>query len=143
MSALAGLSFGVPWLLGALVVLPAIWWLLRVTPPAPKRVVFPPFRLLLGLAAPQETPERTPLWLLLLRLLAAALVIIAFAEPTIGRAVKSVGRGPLVLFIDNDWAAAQLWQNRDAAISDALANAASAGRPVAIVPTASVAPPVV
>jgi hypothetical protein len=143
MSALAGLSFGVPWLLGALVVLPAIWWLLRVTPPAPKRVVFPPFRLLLGLAAPQETPERTPLWLLLLRLLAAALVIIAFAEPTIGRAVKSVGRGPLVLFIDNDWAAAQLWQNRDAAISDALANAASAGRAVAIVPTASVAPPVV
>ena len=30
--------------------LPAIWWLLRVTPPLPRRVVFPPLRLLLGLA---------------------------------------------------------------------------------------------
>jgi Domain of unknown function (DUF4159)/Aerotolerance regulator N-terminal len=143
MSALAGLSFGVPWLLGALVVLPVIWWLLRVTPPAPKRVVFPPFRLLLGLNAPQETPARTPWWLLLLRLVVAAIVIVAFAEPTIGRATKAIARGPLVLFVDNDWAAAQLWRNREAAISEALADAANAGRPVAIVPTASASKPLV
>ena len=143
MSALAGLSFGVPWLLGALVVLPVIWWLLRVTPPAPKRVIFPPFRLLLGLNAPQETPARTPWWLLLLRLLVAAIVIVAFAEPTIGRATKGIARGPLVLFVDNDWAAAQLWRNREAAISEALADAANAGRPIAIVPTASASKPVV
>src|SRR5208282_3910589 len=105
MSTLAGLSFGVPWLLAALAVLPVVWWLLRVTPPAPRRVVFPPFRLLLGLSAPQETPARTPFWLLLLRLAAAAIVIVAFAEPTIGRLTRTVGRGPLVLFVDNDWAA--------------------------------------
>ena len=143
MSLFAGLSFGVPWLLAALVALPVIWWLLRVTPPAPRRVVFPPFRLLLGLEAPQETPARTPWWLLLLRLIAAAIVIIAFAEPTIGRGAKSVARGPLVLFVDNDWAAAQIWHNRDAAISEALADAANAGRPVAIVPTVSVSKPLV
>jgi hypothetical protein len=143
MSALAGLSFGVPWLLAALIVLPAIWWLLRVTPPAPKRVVFPPFRLLLGLNAPHETPARTPWWLLLLRLAVAAIVIVAFAEPTIGRATKSAARGPLVLFVDNDWAAAELWRNRDAAISEALADAANAGRPVAIVPTAGASKPLV
>ena len=34
-----------PWILAALIALPAIWWLLRVTPPAPRRVVFPPLRL--------------------------------------------------------------------------------------------------
>ncbi len=143
MSAFAGLSFGVPWLLWALSVLPVIWWLLRVTPPAPRRVVFPPFRLLLGLSAPQETPSRTPLWLLALRLAAAAIVIVAFAEPTIGRMTKMAGRGPLVLFIDNDWAAAQGWKNRDAAISEALADAASTNRAAAIVPTASASPPFV
>lgn len=143
MSVIAGLTFGAPWVLAALALLPAIWWLLRVTPPSPRRVIFPPFRLLLGLAAPQETPARTPVWLLLLRLFVAALTILAFAEPTIGRAVKSAGSGPLVLFIDNDWAAAQAWQKRDAAISDALANAASTGRAVAIVPTAGPTPPVV
>src|SRR5580658_1793895 len=126
MLSLGSFAFASPWLLAALVALPVIWWLLRVTPPAPRRVVFPPFRLLLGLEAPQETPARTPWWLLLLRLIAAASLIAAFAEPTIGRAAKSIARGPLVLFVDNDWAAAQMWRNRDAAISAALADAANA-----------------
>ncbi len=131
------LSFATPWILAALVALPAIWWLLRVTPPAPRRIVFPPLRLLLGLASPEETPARTPLWLLLLRLLTAALIIIALAGPSIGTPPKAAGSGPLVLFIDNDWTAAHAWKAREAAISDALAGAARQGRPVAIVPTAT------
>ncbi len=143
MSAFGGLSFGAPWVLGALVLLPAIWWLLRVTPPAPRRVVFPPFRLLLGLAAPQETPARTPLWLLALRLAVAALVVVALAEPTVGRQATAVGQGPLVLFVDNDWMAAHAWKDRDAAISDALASAARANRAVAIIPTATASAPLV
>ncbi|MGH7055608.1 MAG: BatA domain-containing protein, partial [Stellaceae bacterium] len=43
------LAFASPWLLLALAGLPVIWWLLRVTPPAPRRIAFPPIRLLLGL----------------------------------------------------------------------------------------------
>src|ERR1700679_2972959 len=107
---MTAITFATPWILFALIALPAIWFLLRVTPPAPKRVVFPPLRLLLGLAAPQETPARTPWWLLLLRLFAAALLIVALAGPSIGDAPKSAGRGPLVLFIDNGWTAAHGWQ---------------------------------
>ena len=76
-----GLSFGVPALLLALLGLPIIYWLLRVTPPAPKRIVFPPLRLLFGLISPEETPSKTPLWLLLLRLAATAIAIFALAEP--------------------------------------------------------------
>src|ERR1700679_1053463 len=110
------LTFAAPWVLLALIALPAIWFLLRVTPPAPKRVVFPPLRLLLGLAAPQETPARTPWWLLLLRLFVAALIIVALAGPTIGEAPKSALRGPLVLFVDNGWTAAHAWPAREAAI---------------------------
>ncbi len=143
MSAFGGMGFAAPWVLGALILLPAIWWLLRVTPPAPRRVVFPPFRLLLGLTAPQETPARTPLWLLALRLAAAALVIVALAEPTVGRQTNAMGQGPLVLFVDNDWMAAHAWKDRDAAISEALANAARADRAVAIVPTATGPAPLV
>ena len=66
---LTGLSFGAPYLLYALIGLPVIYWLLRVTPPAPKRIVFPPLRLLFGLKSSEETPARTPWWLLLLRLI--------------------------------------------------------------------------
>ncbi|MGH6872238.1 MAG: DUF4159 domain-containing protein [Rhizomicrobium sp.] len=140
---LAAITFSTPWLLWALVALPAIWFLLRVTPPAPRRVVFPPLRLLLGLAAPQETPARTPWWLLLLRLVAAGLAIVALAGPSIGQAPRSATTGPLVLFVDNGWTAAHGWTAREAAISDALATAARAGRAVAIVPTAGPRAPVV
>jgi hypothetical protein len=138
MEFLSGLSFGVPWILAALVVLPAIWWLLRVTPPLPRRVVFPPLRLLLGLSGKEETPARTPWWLLLLRLLAAALVIAALADPIFGKPPAIAGTGPVVLFVDNGWTAAANWDARQAVIADVLRSAASAGRAVAIVPTADV-----
>ena len=61
MSVFAGLSFATPWILLGLIVLPAIYFLLRVTPPAPRRIPFPPLRLLQGLSAEEETPARTPL----------------------------------------------------------------------------------
>jgi hypothetical protein len=137
---MSAISFGSPWILLALIALPVIWFLLRVTPPAPRRVIFPPLRLLLGLNAPQETPARTPWWLLLLRLIAAALVIVAFSEPTIGEAPKTLGSGPIVLFVDNGWTVAHAWSDREAAISDILASASRAGRAVAVVPTASALP---
>ena len=39
MISLGPLSFAAPWLLAALLAAPAIWWLLRATPPAPKRAL--------------------------------------------------------------------------------------------------------
>ncbi|HEX4303789.1 MAG TPA: DUF4159 domain-containing protein [Rhizomicrobium sp.] len=135
---LSSLSFGAPLVLAALIVLPAIWWLLRVTPPLPKRLVFPPLRLLLGLSGKEETPARTPWWLLLLRLIAAAAVIVAIADPLFGKGPQIAGTGPVVLFVDNGWTAAANWDAREAAIADVLRSAASAGRAVAIVPTADV-----
>src|SRR6266568_3561790 len=107
MLALGSLAFASPWILTALAALPVIWWLLRVTPPAPRRVAFPPLRLLQGLATREETPARTPPWLLALRLLAAGLIIVALAEPHWGGEKADAGGGPLVLFIDNGWPAAQ------------------------------------
>ncbi|HEX2590408.1 MAG TPA: BatA domain-containing protein, partial [Rhizomicrobium sp.] len=137
MGMLAQLSFGTPLLLATLVVLPVIWWLLRVTPPSPRRVVFPPLRLLLGLRATEETPARTPWWLLALRLFVAALVIFALAEPLLGESKTPAGSGPLVFFVDNGWTAAHRWGDRESAISDALRKAQKDGRAVAIVPTAA------
>jgi hypothetical protein len=136
MGLLGQLSFGAPWVLAAMVLLPAIWFLLRVTPPLPKRVVFPPLRLLLGLQDTEETPARTPLWLLLLRLLVAALVILALAQPFLGQSPRIAGSGPIVLFVDNGWTAAHGWDKREAAIANVLRTAAHDSRGVAIVATA-------
>jgi hypothetical protein len=136
----SGLSFSAPFMLASLLLLPAIYWLLRVTPPSPHRIVFPPFRLLLGLSTPEETPARTPPWLLALRMLGAALIIVALAQPSIGNAPAPQGSGPLVLFVDNGWPAAHGWQARMAALTDAVSGAAHSDRPIVLVPTAAAAP---
>ena len=58
-------------------------------------------RLLLGLSPPQETPARTPWWLLALRLAAAALVILGLAQPLLNPAATLTGSGPLLLIVDD------------------------------------------
>ena len=86
------LIFATPWLLSALAVLPLIWWLLKVTPPAPKLMAFPPMRLLFGLSGRQETPAHTPPWLIALRLALATLLIVALSEPPPNPETRAKGR---------------------------------------------------
>src|ERR1700684_2425137 len=100
MGLLAALNFGAPWILAPLLPLPVLWWLLKVTPPQPRRILFPPLRLLLGLKDEKQTPAHTPWWLLLLRLIAGGLLIVALADPLLGRAPTLAGNGPLILVID-------------------------------------------
>ena len=60
MISLGPLAFAAPLALIALIALPALWMLLRATPPAPQTVVFAPIRLLQDLARTPETPQTTP-----------------------------------------------------------------------------------
>ncbi|MGF1609032.1 MAG: DUF4159 domain-containing protein [Kiloniellales bacterium] len=129
------LAFAQPWLLGALLGLPLLWWLLRVTPPSPRRLGFPAIRLLLGLTPPEETPARTPWWLLLLRLLIAACIILALAQPLLNPAARLSGSGPLLLVVDDDWAAARQWERRLEVMDDLLAQAERQSRPVMLLTT--------
>ena len=139
MLALGSLAFVSPWLLVALAALPIIWWLLRVTPPAPRRIAFPAIRLLLGLVPREETPARTPLWLILLRILLAALVIFAVAHPLLNPQARLAATGPIVLVVDDGWAAAHDWPARQAALAELLAEAEREDRQVVLVTTASTA----
>ena len=136
MLTLGPLVFATPWLLTALLALPLIWWLLRVTPPAPRYVEFPAISLLLGLRTREETPARTPWWLLLLRLLIATLVILALAHPILNPGTQLSNRGTVLLIIDDGWAAAPGWQRRLQAMGDILDEAERLERPVVVVTTA-------
>ncbi|NNF77197.1 MAG: DUF4159 domain-containing protein, partial [Rhizobiales bacterium] len=90
-----------------------IWWLLRFTPPRPDRIDFPPFRFLLELVSREETPHKTPWWLIALRLLAAALLIVALAQPVLNKTLPiAAGTGPLLVVVDDGWASAKDWQRR-------------------------------
>lgn len=129
------LGFLQPWLLIGLISLPVLWWLLRLMPPRPRRVFFPPTRLLFDVAPKEETPARTPWWLTLIRLAAAALVIFAAAGPVWnppGEAAR--GSGPVALLIDDGWSAATSWDARIKAADELIATAENDRRGVAIIP---------
>ena len=136
MLSLGPIAFAAPWLLLALPVLPVLWWLLRVTPPAPRRIAFPALRLLRDLPVAEETPSRTPWWLLLLRIVAAALLILGLAQPVLGPGGGAGGEGPLLLVVDDGWAAAADWPARMAAAGGALDRAGREGRRAALLATA-------
>jgi Domain of unknown function (DUF4159)/Aerotolerance regulator N-terminal len=130
------LTFASPLVLAALVALPAIWLLLRVTPPQPRRIDFPPLRILMDLLPRRETPARTPWWLLALRLLLAAILIIAVAGPIWNPVASGGGQGPLLVLLDNGFAAAHDWRERLSLAAERIEAAGREGRVTALVPLA-------
>lgn len=131
------LSFGAPMVLWGLLALPVIWWLLRLTPPKPQSEIFPPLKILARVLKREETPQQSPWWLTLLRLLMAALVVAALAEPVFNPREKLPAEGAaLALVIDNDWASAADWGKRVATAQRLIADAGSNGLPVVIAFTA-------
>lgn len=124
-----------PWLLLGLAALPVIWWLLRVTPPSPNQIPFPPVRILRSLQTEEETPATTPLWLTILRLLLAFLIVAGLAHPVLNPQGQDAGDAPLLLVIDDSWAAAAGWSERETVIDGLLTQAERAGEAVSIITT--------
>ena len=127
------LGFTAPLLLAALVALPILWLILRAVPPAPIRRRFPGVALLLGLTDDEVQTDRTPWWLLLLRMLAVAALIIGFAGPILNPQVQREGTGPLLVVMDGTWADARDWARRIDRAEALLDEAARAGRTAAVV----------
>jgi uncharacterized protein DUF4159/aerotolerance regulator-like protein len=129
------LAFAEPLVLLGLLSLPILWWLLRLVPPRPRRIDFPPTRMLFDIIPKEDTPARTPWWLTLLRLTLAALVIIAAAGPLWNPPVATTtASSPLLLLIDDGFAAANTWDGRMRTVEDLIARAEADGRGVAVVP---------
>ncbi|XBQ15080.1 MAG: DUF4159 domain-containing protein [Oceanicaulis sp.] len=139
MLSLGPLAFGAPLALLGLLALPLLWMLLRATPPAPREVAFAPLRLLQRLARTPETPEATPWWLVILRLLLAALAILALARPVLQPEPATLGEAPLLVIVDDGWAGAQTWSALSDAARVRLEAARADGRDAALLFTA--APP--
>jgi hypothetical protein len=130
---LGPIGFAAPWLLLALAALPILWLLLRAVPPAPIRRRFPGVALLLGLTDDEAVSDRTPWWLLLLRMLAVAAVIIGLAGPILNPQDEAeTGNGPLLIVLDGSWASARDWDQRADLIDGMLAEAGRQGRTAAL-----------
>lgn len=105
---IGSLTFLAPLALFGLLALPLIWWVLKITPPKPLLQIFPPLRLLADISKDEDTPNATPIWLLLFRLFMGALLAIALAKPILFKPDIETNR-PLAIVIDNGWAAAGNW----------------------------------
>ncbi|WP_380054439.1 DUF4159 domain-containing protein [Falsihalocynthiibacter sp. SS001] len=128
MLTLGPLGFAQPAFLLLLILLPILWWMLRAVPPAPVVRKFPAVGLLLGLKDDENQTERTPWWLLLLRIFALAAVIIAFAEPLLNPQNDEVNEdGNILIIADSSWASAPNWSRRQEQLSGVLADAARNG----------------
>lgn len=134
---MGAVSFASPAILFALAALPAIWFLLRATPPSPQQVKFPAFDLLRRLAKTTETPDRTPWWIILLRLAIAGLAIIGLSGPIINAPPPAAKSGPQIVVVDNSWAAAPAWRLRRDSMMSAAEQAAGANRQIYVIATAS------
>lgn len=134
---LPSLSFTSPLLLATLVGLPILWWLLRIMPPRPGHVTFPPIAFLANLKDREETPHHTPPWLLVLRLLLAALIIVGLAGPILNPPPKLTGSGPLVLVVDDGWGSAATWARRMDILDQTIDQAGREGRSLALITTAA------
>lgn len=132
------MEFGAPFVLPALLLLPVVWWLLKLLPPPPQRIVFPGIYFLRGLDSDQKQAQRTPPWLLLLRMAVLALIILALADPSRGGAgpLPDDGKGAVVFVVDNGWEAAVNWKARQDMLTRLARRAGNDGRAVFILPTA-------
>lgn len=133
---MSGLGFLAPSLLWGLLALPVLWWLLRVVPPPPRRQAFPPLALLADLVGKKRTSHRTPWWLLLLRLVIAALAIVGLAHPVLNPPAEGDGDGPILLAIDDGWAAARSWDAVRSQADIRIKRAERSNRPVLLLATA-------
>ena len=129
------LGFAQPLVLLGLLSLPVLWWLLRMIPPQPRRIDFPPTRLLFQIKPKEETPRRTPWWLTLLRLTLATLVILAAAGPLWNPPLEgTTSRAPIALIIDDSFVAAGTWEARMRTADDLIGRAETDNRAVTLVP---------
>jgi hypothetical protein len=142
MTLLGGIGFTAPWLLLALLALPILWLILRAVPPAPIRRRFPGVALLLGLTDDESVSDRTPWWLLLLRMLAVAAIILGLAGPVLNPETdQAEGSGPLLIVLDGSWAGATRWPQQSEAIEAQLTRAGRAGRTVGFLSLTRPEPP--
>ena len=125
-----------PWLLLGLITLPVVWLILRITPPAPKKITFPALRLLFGLQGSTSKPQKTAWWLILLRILILVILILALSEPIYAPVKRTDNNYNTLVLLDNDWASTNSWTKQLATLRSVLEQNKGSNKQVAVLTTA-------
>ena len=107
------LSFYHPLYLISLLLLPLIYFLIKLTPPQPHVILFPPISILKKLVPAEKTPKNSPLLLFIVRLFLVGAIITALAGPYYQISDKVIiNNQPLLIVVDDSWSSAQDWDQR-------------------------------
>ncbi len=108
---LSQLTFANPWLLSLILSLPLLWWILKILPPKPKELDFGGCYFLNDLKTTEKAAQKTPWWVLLIRICIIAFIITAFSAPHEKITHYQPNDNTTIIIIDNDWASAQNWED--------------------------------
>ncbi|QNT77288.1 DUF4159 domain-containing protein [Entomobacter blattae] len=116
------MTFLKPLLLMGLAILPIIWYLLYIRPPAARKQIFPAIMLVRLLPLSQQTPYKSSLWRLFLRCIAVTLLVLGFAEPVVFHQNNKefAFHKTALIVIDNGWASIHDWQKRKETLNTLL-----------------------
>lgn len=100
-----------PLALLGLLVLPALWWILRALPAPFKRQILPSTALLENIQSTEETPDRTPWWIILFRALIVTVAILGLSQPSFSPLERSdtSSNDSVLIVIDDGWPSAPQW----------------------------------
>lgn len=127
------LYFIAPIALSGFLLLPIVYYLLKILPPKPKRILFPPVNLMQSINAVEPKPFKSPWWVLLLRMLIAALIVIAMAGPK-WRSIDASfdNKNTTLIIFDDGWAAANDWDVRIKKVESLIHELRNNNTPVAL-----------
>lgn len=106
------LYFGMPLALFGLLVLPALWWVLRALPAPFKRQILPSTALLENIQSTEVTPDRTPWWIIVFRALIMISAILGLSQPSFSppEASDDSLNNPILIVVDDGWTSASQWE---------------------------------
>ncbi len=131
------IQFAYPFILIALAVLPVIWLLLRAVPPTPVQRTFAAVTLLLGLKDKDQVSERTPLWLLLMRMIALGAIIFGLAKPELRYGENSFTQDRMLIVLDGGFAHEKFAQGHREQIETLLSSAETDQKLIAVLDIAN------
>ena len=124
--------FAYPFILIALAALPVIWLLLRAVPPTPAQRTFAAVTLLLGLKDKDQVSERTPWWLLLMRMIALGAIILGLAKPELRYGENSFTQDRMLIVLDGGFAHEKFAQGHREQIETLLSSAETDQKLIAV-----------
>ena len=130
-------QFAYPFILIALAALPVIWLLLRAVPPTPVQRRFAAVTLLLGLRDKDQVSERTPWWLLLMRMIALGAIIFGLAKPELRYGEDSFTQDRMLIVLDGGFAHEKFAQVHREQIETLLSSAETDQKLIAVLDIAN------